>query len=135
MREADTVASATVLMVDDEVAVRVPVAERLRDLGYRVIEAQDGPTALSLLDGGLRPDLLITDIGLPNGMNGRQVIEAVCGRIPGLPVLIVTGYADTTLPVEIEVIGKPFDLDALARRVRALLALKRQGGVEAATHV
>ena len=135
LKEADIVASATVLMVDDEVAVRVPVAERLRDLGYRVIEAPDGPSALKLLDDGLRPDLLITDIGLPNGMNGRQVIEAVCGRIPGLPVLIVTGYADTTLPVGIEVIGKPFDLDALARRVRALLALKQQGGVEAATHV
>ena len=135
LHDAAPVASATVLLVDDEVAVRAPVAERLRDFGFRVIEAPDGPTALSLLDDGLRPDLLITDIGLPNGMNGRQVIEAVCERMPGLPVLIVTGYAATALPAGIEVIGKPFDLNVLARRVCALLTPEQQGAVQEAPHV
>ena len=84
-----------VLLVDDEEAAREAMAERLRDLGYRVLEAADGPAALHLLDGGARVDMLVTDVGLPNGMNGRQVAEAVRERRPGIPSLFITGYAGT----------------------------------------
>jgi CheY-like chemotaxis protein len=115
-----------VLLVDDEDAVRRPAAERLRELGYEVLEAADGPTALQVLQAVKLLDLLITDVGLPNGMNGRQVAEAVRKRMPGLPVLFITGYAGTVLPAEVEVIGKPFKLDSLARRVQTMLGAGRR---------
>jgi PAS domain S-box-containing protein len=111
-----------VLLVDDDDTGREAAAERLRELGYRVLEAADGPAALHLLDGGVRVDMLVTDVGLPNGMNGRQVAEAVRERRPGIPLLFITGYAGTELPPGSEVIDKPFDLDTLAQRVQAALA-------------
>ena len=111
-----------VLLVDDEDIARSAVAERLRELGYRVLEAADGPAALHSVDGGARIDMLVTDVGLPNGMNGRQVAEAVRERRPGIPLLFITGYAGTELPPGSEVIDKPFDLDTLARKVQAALA-------------
>ena len=94
--------------MDDEDAVREAMAERLRELGYRVLEASDGPAALHLLDGGASIDMLVTDVGLPNGMNGRQVAEAVRERRPGIPLLFITGYAGTELPPASDVIDKPF---------------------------
>ncbi|MBL6082334.1 PAS domain-containing protein [Belnapia sp. T18] len=118
---------ATVLLVDDEAGVRSSAAERLQELGFRVLEAADGMEALLLLAKGARPDLLITDVGLPSGMNGRQLAEAMQGQIPGLPVLFITGYAAADLPPEIEVIHKPFTLNELAQRVQVLLTAGRQG--------
>jgi PAS domain S-box-containing protein len=118
---------ATVLLVDDEEMVRGVAAERLRELGHRVLEAPDGPAALRLLDRDARIDLLVTDVGLPGGLNGRQVAEAVRERAPGIPVLFITGYAGAVLPPGTDVIGKPFELDALARRVAALLASSGPG--------
>src|SRR3954471_12495183 len=99
---------------------------RPRPGGRTRMEAANGPAALHLLDGGARVDLLVTDVGLPNGMNGRQVAEAVRERIPGLPVLFINGYAGTVLPAGVEVIGKPFELDNLARRVQTMLRAGRQ---------
>jgi PAS domain S-box-containing protein len=115
-------AHRSVLLVDDERIAREAAAERLRELGYRVLEAADGPAALNLLDGGAQVDMLVTDVGLPNGMNGRQVAEAVRARQPGLPLLFITGYAGTELPPGSTVIDKPFDLDTLARKVQAALS-------------
>ena len=112
----------TVLIVDDEAVVREPAAEHLRDLGYRVVEANDGPTALRLLDEGLRPDVLVTDVGMPNGMDGRAVTEEAQRRLPGLPVIFVTGYARVALPENAVVVTKPFDLDLLARRLGLVFA-------------
>jgi CheY-like chemotaxis protein len=87
-----------VLLVDDKDAVREAMAERLRELGYHVLEASDGPAALHLLDNGARIDMLVTDVGLPNGMNGRQVAEAVRERRPGIWLLFITGYPGIELP-------------------------------------
>jgi CheY-like chemotaxis protein len=117
-REAST--GETVLLVDDEVAIRETAATRLRELGYEVWEAADGPSALRVLSEIPRLDVLVTDVGLPNGMNGRQLAEAVRQQRPGLPVLFITGYATTQLPPRAEVIRKPFDLGTLARRIEAL---------------
>jgi signal transduction histidine kinase len=114
-------AGRTVLLVDDEEAVREPVAQRLRDLGYNVLEAANGPDTLRLLDGEAHLDLLVTDVGLPAGMDGRQVAEVVRARRPGTPVLFVTGHTDTALPPEIQVIEKPFRLNALAQRIEMIL--------------
>lgn len=123
-------AGATVLLVDDEAAVRATAAERLRDLGYEVLEAPDGPSALSLLEDGPQLDLLITDVGLPRGMNGRQLAEAVRERSPSVPILFITGYATTTLPPGADVISKPFELDDLATGAQALIAAGRKQPAE-----
>jgi CheY-like chemotaxis protein len=90
-----------------------------------VLEAADGPAALRLLGVGSRVDLLVTDVGLPGGLNGRQVADAARERRPGLPVLFITGYAGSILKDQLapgmEVIGKPFALDILVTKVRAML--------------
>ena len=112
---------ATVLLVDDEPIVRTTAAMRLRELGYDVLEAPDGPMALRMMEAAGHLDLLITDVGLPGGLNGRQVAEAVRERLPQVPTLFITGYATTALPPGSEVIGKPFALDDLARRAQALI--------------
>jgi PAS domain S-box-containing protein len=119
---ARSASGEVVLLVDDEVAVRVPAAARLRELGYEVLEAVDGAAALRLVSARQRIDLLVTDVGLPGGMNGRQLAEVLKDRRPGLPVLFITGYAGAELPAGVDVIGKPFALDALAQRVQAALA-------------
>ena len=114
-----------VLLVEDEVAVRVITSEWLRDLGYHILEAEDGPTALDVLTRTDHLDLLVTDVGLPNGLNGRQVADAARERRPDLPVLFITGYAGSVLENQLEpgmqVIRKPFALDELAARIAAML--------------
>ena len=114
-----------VLLVEDEEVVRSVAAEHLRDLGYEVVEATDGVAALDLLQAGTRVDLLVTDVGLPGGLNGRQVADAARERQPDLPVLFITGFAGSVLQEQLapgmEVIGKPFALDALAAQVRRLV--------------
>jgi PAS domain S-box-containing protein len=115
----------TVLLVEDDEAVRAVTAEHLRELGYTVLEAHDGPAALEMLHTGTHVDVLVTDVGLPGGMNGRQVADAARERRQGLPALFITGYTgralDGQLAPGMEVIGKPFALDALAARMRAML--------------
>ena len=114
----------TVLVVDDEPTVRMLVADILGDLGYSTLEAEDGPSAMRLLGSDLRVDLLVTDVGLPGGMNGRQVADA--GRIfrPDLKVLFITGYAENAavgnghLDAGMQVLTKPFAMEALASKVR-----------------
>jgi CheY-like chemotaxis protein len=114
----------TVLLVEDEPAVRALAAELLRERGYVVLEAEDGPSGLKALAGAARVDLLVTDVGLP-GLNGRQLADAARVRRPRLPVLFITGYAgtalDDALPHGMTVIAKPFALDDLIARVAAML--------------
>ena len=113
-----------VLLVDDEPGLRSVAAEHLREKGYTITEAADGPAALNMLRAG-PPDLLVSDVGLPGGMNGRQVAEAAREQRPGLPVLLITGYAgsalDERLGPDIQVMRKPFSLEDLSARVRAML--------------
>ena len=85
---------ATVLVVEDDILVRMPIAAYLRHCGYRVIEAGDGPTALAALDAAAEPiDLLFTDVVLPGGMTGADIARAAKAKQPGLRVLFTTGYA------------------------------------------
>ena len=119
----------TVLLVDGEAGVRKAAAARLRELGHQVLEAADGPAALRLLDEvDTRIDLLVTDVGLPGGLNGRQVAEAVREHVPTVPVLFVTGFTGAVLPPGTEVIDKPFELEILAQRVQAMLGADREQG-------
>ena len=117
----------TVLVVDDEPTVRMLVTDVLEDLGYTAIEAPNGATALKVLQSKVRVDLLVTDVGLPGGMNGRQVADA--GRMirPGLKVLFITGYAENAvfshrhLASGMHVMTKPLAMDALANRIKELI--------------
>jgi PAS domain S-box-containing protein len=119
-----------VLVVEDETAVRALVVEVLEELGYQAMEAVDGPSGLKLLQSNIRIDLLITDIGLP-GLNGRQLADAARERRPDLNVLFMTGYAENAtiangfLEPGMEMITKPFAIDALASRVRAIIEGQR----------
>lgn len=119
--------SKTILVVDDEPLVRMVTVEVLSDLGYHVLEAEDGPSALKVLAACPELDLLVTDVGLPNGMNGRQLADAIRAPRPELPVLFVTGYAENAvlnhghLERGMQVLTKPFAADVLARRVRELV--------------
>ena len=121
-------ASATVLVVDDEPTVRMLVFEVLGELGYATIEAENGPAGLAVIRSSARIDLLVTDVGLPGGMNGRQVADAARALRPGLQVLFITGYADNAavgnghLERGMQVMTKPFTMVALAAKVRAMLA-------------
>ncbi|MDO9426834.1 MAG: PAS domain-containing protein [Methylobacterium sp.] len=118
----------TVLIVDDEPTVRMLVTEVLEDLGYTAIEAADGPAGLKVLRSNVRIDLLVTDVGLPGGMNGRQVADAARVSRPGLKVLFITGYAENAvvgnghLDPGMAVLTKPFVMEALASRIRELIA-------------
>ncbi|MGI4976517.1 MAG: ATP-binding protein [Janthinobacterium lividum] len=119
---------ASVLVVDDEPTVRLLVGEVLQDLGCDTSEAGDGAEALRVLQSDARVDLLVTDVGLPGGMNGRQVADAARVARPGLKVLFITGYAESSvlshghLEPGMHVLTKPFAMEALAGRVRELLA-------------
>ncbi|WP_234730465.1 hybrid sensor histidine kinase/response regulator [Acidocella facilis] len=116
----------SVLVVEDDAMVRGLIVEVLGTLGYAALQAQDGPQGLEMLQSRRAIDLLITDIGLP-GLNGRQIAEA--GRLlrPNLKVLFMTGYAEKAVIQEgglapgMEIMAKPFTMDALAARLRGML--------------
>ncbi len=86
-----------VLVIDDEPTIRMLIADVLEELGYAIMEASDGPSGLRVLQSDVRIDLLITDVGLPNGINGRQVADAARQIRPNLKVLFITGYAENAV--------------------------------------
>jgi signal transduction histidine kinase len=120
-------AGETVLVIDDEPTVRALIVDVLNEAGYRVLEADDGPSGLAILQSAARIDLLVTDVGLPGGMNGRQVADAARTTRAGLRVLFVTGYAENAavgngqLDPGMEVITKPFAMTALTSKVSEIL--------------
>jgi CheY-like chemotaxis protein len=117
----------TILVVEDEADVRSFIIEMLRELGYRVIEAPDGPTGLRLLDAHREIDLLFTDVGLPGGLNGRQLAEEAQRRKASLRVLFMSGYARNAivhhgrLDPGVELLLKPFTYQGLAAKIRHVL--------------
>jgi PAS domain S-box-containing protein len=120
-------AGETILVVEDDEDVRAFTADVLGELGYRVAVASDGATALAMLEKLASIDLLFTDVGLPNGMNGRQLAEKARQRCPGLRVLFTTGYARNAIVHQgrldpgVELIVKPFTHSSLAAKVRRVL--------------
>lgn len=117
-----------VLVVDDEQTIRMLIREVLVEHGYSPLEAGDGPTALAILRSNIRIDLLITDVGLPGGLNGRQLADAARSLRPELKVLFITGYAENAaigngiLEPGMEVLTKPFVMATMGNRIRDLLA-------------
>ncbi|MFC7612193.1 ATP-binding protein [Teichococcus aestuarii] len=132
-RFAEPAGQGVVLLVEDEAPVRSVSAEYLRELGYRVLEATDGPSALRILYGQEAPQvaLMVTDLGLPNGLNGRQVADAARQRWPDLPVLLITGYAGDALKEPLApgmmLMTKPFELGALAAKVQEMIGKAGRG--------
>jgi len=124
-------ASAVILVVEDEPDVRMIIVEVLSDLGYTVHEADDARSGLQILRSGTRVDLLLTDVGLPGGMNGRQLADAARQQRPELSVLFVTGYAESVAASDgrmepgMQVMTKPFSLDALAAKVQGIVAVRQ----------
>ncbi len=117
----------TVMVIDDDVTVRMLMIEVLEEAGYAVLAAGDGPSGLKILQSDRRIDLLVTDVGLPGGMNGRQVADAARATRPALKVLFVTGYAENAavgnglLGPGMQVIAKPFTMVALGNKVRDMI--------------
>ena len=119
-------ANEHVLIVEDDSAVRMVVVDVLSELGYTVVESAEPRSAITRLESAEHFDLLITDVGLP-GMNGRQLAEIARQLRPDLPVLFVTGYAEGAavrggfLEPGMDFISKPFDINALAAKIGAML--------------
>jgi signal transduction histidine kinase len=124
---ATTGSGQTILVVEDEPAVREHSIASLRDLGYRVLAAADGHAALRMLARETEIAVLFTDVGLPGGMTGRQLVEAARVRRPDLKVVYTTGYARNAivhggvLDPGTELLPKPFSYAALAAKIRAVL--------------
>jgi CheY-like chemotaxis protein len=125
--EARGFGTETIMIVEDDPDVRSYGCDTLRDLGYEVIEAKDGHAALKLLDAHPRIKLLFTDVGLPGGMNGRQLADEARRRKPELKVLFTTGYArnaivhDGRLDPGVELITKPYAQAALSIKLRDMI--------------
>jgi signal transduction histidine kinase/ActR/RegA family two-component response regulator len=117
----------TVLVVDDEPAVRMLVVDVLEELGFTVLEAGDGTAGLRILQSNTPVDLLISDVGLPGGMNGRQLADAARTARPELKVLFITGYAENAiigngqLEPGMRVLTKPFVVETFAARVLEMI--------------
>jgi PAS domain S-box-containing protein len=117
----------TVLVVDDEELVRMIVIDVLEDLGYLSLEAVDAPSSLKILQSGVRIDLLVTDVGLPGGMNGRQLADAARALRSELKVLFITGYEENVvinqghLDGGMQIMTKPFATGALGTKIREMV--------------
>jgi PAS domain S-box-containing protein len=120
----------TVLVVDDEPTVRMLLTDILEDLGYTAIEAGDSVAGLKVLQSDVRIDLLVTDVGLPGGINGRQMADVARVSRPELKVLFITGYAENAavgnghLAPGMAVVTKPFAIETMATRIRSMIKAK-----------
>ncbi|WP_317658242.1 PAS domain-containing protein [Pseudomonas sp. KU43P] len=125
--ESQSAGGQRILLVEDQAALRIVVGEVLEELGYQVEAFETGPAALAYLQHAERPDLLLSDIGLPGGLNGHQLAERCRQQYPDLKVLFVTGYdesaalSDGQMLPGTSVLTKPFELLTLAERVRQML--------------
>jgi PAS domain S-box-containing protein len=120
----------SILVVEDDEALRAYTLEILKELGYRVLEAPSGAGALAMLDREGDIDLLFTDIVMPGGLNGRQLADEALRRRPGLKVLFTTGYTRNAivhhgrLDPGVQLISKPFSFAELGAKIRTLLEAK-----------
>jgi len=127
-RTAKAGSGETVLVVDDEDSVRMLLQEILTELGYEILQVENAAAGLKILQSNITVDLLITDVGLPGGMNGRQLADAALVTRPDLKVLFITGYAEKTALSEedmkpgMHILTKPFLLETLGQRVSEIIS-------------
>ena len=123
-RAGHAVGAETILVVEDDEALRTYTTEILAELGYRVLAAANGAAALEIIERGPKIDLLFTDVVMPGGMNGRQLADEAVRRRPGLKVLFTTGYTRNAivhhgrLDPGVQMIGKPFTFADLREKIR-----------------
>jgi signal transduction histidine kinase/CheY-like chemotaxis protein len=116
-----------VMVIDDEPTIRMLIAEVLAEVGYSIVEASDGPAGLRILQSTARIDLLVTDVGLPGGLNGRQVADAARASRPELKVLFITGYAENAavgngqLERGTHILAKPFGMERLREKIQEMI--------------
>ena len=124
--------SETILVVEDDIAVQSIVIDTLKDLGYRVLKANDAASALPIVESGLPIDLLFTDVIMPGPLKSPELAKKACDLHPNLAVLYTSGYTENAivhggkLDRGVELLGKPYTREALARRIRHVLANQRQ---------
>ena len=115
----------TVLVVEDDALVRTALAETLRDLRYRVVEAADADAALAMLDGGTRVAAVLTDLTMPGSMDGLGLATAARARLPAVPVILISGHLAASqgksLPPGVEFVQKPHAGGAIAAALRRAL--------------
>jgi CheY-like chemotaxis protein len=118
----------TILLVEDDELVLEHLSDTLKGLGYTIIPCATGREAIDMIQGGARADMLLTDLILAGGLNGQSVADRILALRPGLPVLFMSGYTETSilesrkLEGPVHFIGKPFRRDEIARKLRAALA-------------
>jgi PAS domain S-box-containing protein len=123
--------SETILVAEDDEQVRITVVELLTDLGYKVLEARDAASALTVIDSGKPIDLLFTDVVMPGPMKSVDVARKALERVPGLVVLFTSGYTENSivhggrLDPGVELLSKPYGREELARKIRHVLNNKR----------
>jgi CheY-like chemotaxis protein len=116
-----------ILLVEDDPLVRINAEQQLRGLGYQVVAAENGVEALAVIERGLTPDLLFTDIVMPGGLTGIDLAQRLRARMPALRVLFTSGYThgatanDGGALAHEHFLGKPFRSRDLARKVRESL--------------
>jgi CheY-like chemotaxis protein len=129
----------TVLVVEDDEAVRATVVEMLTELGYRVLKAPDASAALNVIDSGVPIDLLFTDVVMPGPLRSPELAKKAKERLPNVAVLFTSGYTENAivhggrLDRGVELIGKPYTKENLARKIRHVLGNEQQrhiGGFE-----
>jgi PAS domain S-box-containing protein len=124
--------SETVLVVEDDDAVRLTVVDMLTELGYRVLKASDAGAALTVIDSGVPIDLLFTDVVMPGPLRSPELARKAKERLPDLAVLFTSGYTENAivhggrLDRGVELIGKPYTKESLARKLRHVLANEKQ---------
>lgn len=128
----------TVLVVEDDPAVRATAADLLGTLGYQVLMAADGAQAWAMIESGVRPDVLFTDVVMPGSLHSVELARLACERVPGLAVLYTSGYPQQAfqggrLDPEIQLLGKPYRREELAARMREVLARARTRDAGSAT--
>ncbi len=142
LQKADTVAVAdfepvtggteTILVAEDDDGVRATVIEILGDLGYRILKANDAASALAIIESGVHIDLLFTDVVMPGLIRSPELARKARELLPDIAVLFTSGYTENAivhggrLDAGVDLIGKPYTQDALARKIRAVLATQRQ---------
>lgn len=124
---------AVILVVEDEVLIRLVIAEYLRDCGYAVIEAGNAQDAIALFQANVEVDVVFTDVQMPGGLDGFGLAQWVRRHRPGTPVILTSGVAKAseaaeTLCEDGPLLQKPYDSDEVGRRIRQLLAARDRNG-------
>jgi PAS domain S-box-containing protein len=125
----------TILVAEDDEAVRTTVVEMLTDLGYRVLKAADAASALAVVESGMPIDVLFTDVVMPGLLRSPELARMARERLPNLAVLFTSGYTENAivhggrLDPGVELLGKPYTRESLARRIRQVLANQRGRGI------